>query len=225
MECVDLGKLLSSMAPDKGGQQLGLSGGGGPILGRGFEPKGTGVVYGRVYTRWLPYLRAASACTGILVLRDPRDAAISLFYSWAYSHVALPREDGEGRLQRQNALQQEGLLGWLERKGLGIVKNEFDKGRALCHSNLNILKTHYEDMVLDWGGFFRGITDHLAIGESIDFAKYDLQREFTVDREDILSHKRRVKPENWREVFTPQLVEAAKRVYGEALEQEGYLWC
>ncbi len=209
MECVDLGDRLYHLRP-------------GPDYV--FQPEPCGYLYSRVHTLYLPNLDARDVKKGICVLRDPRDVAISLYYSLAYSHVRMPDKTLLEHQERQTRLRQQGLRPWLKERGLRISRREFDLGRQLCLEKPEILKTTYEKMVMSWWDFFEEVSDHLRIRPYLSYDRYDHEAEFRVERENVLRHKRRVRPGNWREVFDRGLVEEAKRLYGDTLEAEGYAW-
>ena len=82
----------------------------------------------------------------------------------------------------------------------------------------------YEEMVTKWSSFFGKIVEHLGLDGAIPIDNYRLQGEFKVEPEDIYKHKRRVRPGNWKEVFTPELIEIAQGLLGSSLAEEGYTW-
>src|SRR3990172_9268630 len=80
--CADLGTYLFKYPPSKASPYLA-------------SPRGR--FYSKIYVPLFPFIRVPRGCRAACVIRDPRDVAVSTYYSLAYSHPLLPGESLENR--------------------------------------------------------------------------------------------------------------------------------
>lgn len=164
----------------------------------------------------------ASEASLVFVQRDPRDVAVSLFYSKAFSHTpdVLNRDRFmEDRERLQTMSPREGVA---KLTGQAAIA-EFSKLHELCRS-VNGLMTRYEDLVTNPIGWFE------KVGTACEWPRSlitDLQLEFIdsfkpPDVADPLQHKRRITPGNWREVFDEELEREFEKKIGDQLSANGY---
>ena len=158
----------------------------------------------------------------IFVQRDPRDAAVSLFYSKAYSHTTkvLNKERFvEERERLQNMTPTDGVRELTYRPAIA----EFSKLHQL-HEEHGGLMTKYEDLVTAPRQWFQNVG--VFVGWSQDFIK-EISAQFIdsfapPDVADPLQHKRRITPGNWREVFDDELIADFDHKIGDRLRANGY---
>lgn len=95
----------------------------------------------------------------ILMVRDPRDALVSEYFSNAYSH-SLPESGAEGSIlaqQRAEALQANVAEYVLKRaKHLDVTVEKY--ARLLDDPEIKVV--HYEDVILSKGPWIRAIAEH-----------------------------------------------------------------
>src|SRR3990172_9054344 len=60
--------------------------------GTRYEGEAEGHVYSRIYTQYAEFIDLERIDRGICVLRDPRDVAVSMYYSHGFSHSLTPGE-------------------------------------------------------------------------------------------------------------------------------------
>lgn len=158
----------------------------------------------------------------VFVQRDPRDAAVSLFYSKAYSHTTkvLNQERFiEERERLQNMTPTDGVRELTYRPAIA----EFSKLHQL-HEEHGGLMTKYEDLVTAPRQWFQNVG--VFVGWSQDFIK-EISAQFIdsfapPDVTDPLQHKRRITPGNWREVFDDELIADFDHKIGDRLRENGY---
>jgi hypothetical protein len=135
----------------------------------------------------------------VLVLRDPRDVIVSGFYS-LYSH-AFPagekRKFRKARIERRKDWLNLGIDRYVSRK-LESRPNYLDRYHDYCKYLLgkpNVLFLKYEDMVLHFESWLARLLDFLELKISPEL-KEEIMRisDFTVEEENIYSHKRQVSP-------------------------------
>ena len=164
----------------------------------------------------------AKGAAMVFVQRDPRDAAVSFFYSKAYSHTTnvLNKErfvEEREKLQAMSPTEGVRELTWKP------AIAEFSQLQKL-HEELGGLMTKYEDLVIapdDWFqsvGEFVGWDDAFIEQISERFAKSFAPPDVT----DPLQHKRRITPGNWRDVFDDELIAFFDHKIGDRLRANGY---
>jgi hypothetical protein len=193
----------------------------------------TGVVASRVY----PYLYDTAIedpppPTGrfsdkklIMLRRDPRDVAVSLYYSIRFSHTSKTR-DPEGFLNKKSALEQldvvEGVLQHTSKTAI----SQFLATRRFLDKHPHTCLTTYEALTTDFPAWRARVIEHMGWSEE-DSAKVfaGLVESLAPPKKiDPYKHKRRVTPGNWREVFDERLRELFERRIGRELTAAGYTW-
>ena len=164
----------------------------------------------------------ASEAALVFVQRDPRDAAVSLFYSKAYSHtIKVLNQDKfvEERERLQNMTPTEGVRELTYRPAIA----EFSKLHQL-HEEHGGLMTRYEDLVTAPHEWFRSVGDFVGWDDAFIETLIDrFAASFAPpDIADPLKHKRRITPGNWREVFDDELIADFDAKVGDRLRANGY---
>lgn len=166
----------------------------------------------------------------VLHLRDPRDVLTSMFYSYAYSHKVR-----EGRFeateQQRRQWRQAGIDDFVLRSALPL-RATYDKlcSQLLGRTNVNVV--HYETMVLDyslWLADFLSAFDELSIParkkrhyfltqsarrKKIQVELYRRHKDsFSIETEDVYSHKRRVTPGDHKEKLATSTVNQLDQIF------------
>ncbi len=188
-----------------------------------------GAVFVRVYpndvARLVEQTPGATPLEGlklVLMHRDPRDAAVSMYYSTLYSH-SLQVRSPEAFLRRRESLNAmsvaEGIATFLK-----PVTAEFRRVLALAEDHPDSMVTSYEQLVMDYPAW---------LGEVCRFAGWseDLERRLLAKTrdsfappavEDPSNHKRRITPGNWRELFDDELTQRFEDACGDEMRAAGY---
>jgi hypothetical protein len=160
----------------------------------------------------------------ILLRRDPRDVAVSLYYSWAYSHRPPIGDTDHFESRRQELLAMDITAGIGE--ALPVATRQFLATIEFLQRQPATLLTTYETLVGDFPEWMRQVAAHLAWTEG-ETALVNRGLEASVqapEAEDPREHKRRVTPGNWREVFDDELRERFEERIGPELAAAGYTW-
>lgn len=192
-----------------------------------------GMLVTRTYPQFAHHLRedpapiAAPFATKPMVLlrRDPRDAAVSFYYSVANSHPAPERHEQPFNALR-DAMQQASVAEGILEHAAGPVMHEFRAMFRVVDQYPHALVTTYEELVAEPGSWLR------RVGQYIGWPGWvvsDLERDLAPRLQppsvvDETQHIRRVTPGNWREVFTPQLRDHFEEHVGDLMERAGYTW-
>ncbi len=161
-----------------------------------------------------------------VVIRDPRDALISAYFSQAYSHPTHWSEDIRINRARLAAMDREqGLMYLLERflpACADIQWSWLDAGVPLLRYE-DLLEADVDRLVplfSDYAGLPLPTDKIAAIVESCRFEALTGGR--ARGEEDTGAHERRGEAGDWRRHFTPKLTAACKMLYGNLLIAAGY---
>jgi lipopolysaccharide transport system ATP-binding protein len=190
-------------------------------------PIAAGKVYPTVYAT-KPELDSAAFrgnARNLVVLRDPRDALISYYFSVKFSHaVALDRMAHDRELIRRLDVE-DGLL---------IAVEYWMQGMADIHSTWLASGepiVRYEDLVRDdFGTLKAALLDHFnlpiteeSLRAAIEACRFErLSGGRRQGQEDSGSHYRKGVAGDWQNHFTPRITAAFKRKFGDLLVAGGY---
>ena len=168
----------------------------------------------------------------ILHLRDPRDVLTSLFYSCSYSHCVRP-----GRFEVTPQQREKWQRAGIDKFVLDTAVPLSSTYKKLCSTLMhrpNVTVIHYEQMVLNYrvwlASFLKAFRTikvpsrkrrHVVLPQFARRMKIlsELYRRnkdsFSVDKEDIYSHKRKVTPGDHREKLKDATVAELDDVFAD----------
>lgn len=169
----------------------------------------------------------------IIQIRDPRDIIVSEYYSFAFSHSDNSWSE-EKKKARETILQisiDDYVLSMLDEKNSAYRLAGYSLQERLLvflpELAEDALIVKYEEMVLNYSHWLKSIIDAFEFGSSSNishqyyFLKY--KDEFKIPKEEnIYSHKRAVKPGNYRDKLKPQTINQLNEVFAGFLNQYGY---
>ena len=164
----------------------------------------------------------------LMLRRDPRDVAVSFYYSFAYSH-APPPGDGSDRREfesRRQALRNMDVATGIVEYTASTAIEQFLATAGFLERHPDACLTTYERLTSDFPGWLGQVRDYLGWSET-QATEVGRGLQGTIeppDVEDPFQHKRRVRPGNWREIFTPQLQAMFRERLGHHLVDAGYDW-
>lgn len=160
----------------------------------------------------------------VALQRDPRDAAISRYFSSAFSH-SPPKNNPESFLARREELVEMGPHAGILRVALATMK-EFEHFHRIIDQRTDALLTSYETMVTDYRGWLSDVGGHIgwttAEQEAV-FARSKSSLEFPVIGNPNV-HVRRITPGNWLRYDRPNLREKFDELGGGLMTKSGYSW-
>ncbi len=183
----------------------------------------TGYVYGpfRHPNQGIPDLLEFKT---ILMLRDPRDVLVSLFYSVAYSHTlpaGNPEQASELLMRRKNALELEIDAFVLDQ--LPIYKERYEMYLRDLHGRPRTLLLTYEEMMADREAWFERLISFAGFtpsSETLEFARAASEGE--TGGEDAHRHRRQGLPGDHRRKLRAETIETLNRELGEILKVLNY---
>lgn len=158
------------------------------------------------------------------LIRDPRDALVSGYWSWRTSHGNNTEKILETREKLNQLPLEEGLIIMLDHLIMLDGLRDWPIGTIPA-----ILDVRYEDMLADTPGVFANIFRHLQI----DITEQDIDRLVTntsfesltgrkPGQEDTSNHFRKGIAGDWKNAFTPRVAQAFRDRFQNDLVRLGY---
>ena len=179
-----------------------------------------GVVYTGFRSYPLNFKLDLTNTKNLILVRDPRDMLVSLYYSISKSHVSLNDKDGSWDRERAEVQSKELNDFVLERS---FSYAEYFKWYAHAFQNVNVKAVRYEDVIykkLEWMKelvVWLGLPLDLAILEKV-VSKHDV----VPTSEDEGSHIRQVHPGNYKKKLERDTIMKLNRRLIKFLETYGY---
>ena len=154
----------------------------------------------------------------VLLLRDPRDCLVSHYHSVRDSHTL----NNHGNLRARREALTTDIDQWVLAHA-----EEYRRDFLDFHCNLvgkpGVLFLPYEEMVTAFPEFIRKVIEHTGLDRDQSTADRIVQEaDFEVSSENVLSHKRSVKPGNHRKKLNPETVKRLNEALVEVLEAFHY---
>ena len=166
----------------------------------------------------------------MVMRRDPRDALVSLYYSLAISHDLNATERGkEAMNSARTTLASQGVRDGLKTmltKSMNGTITEFLHCTDLIASGDNVIDLPYEMLINDRYQWLHRFVKGAGLSDIVnDRWIEEMANHLTPpEKEDPTSHKRRMRPGNWVDVFDDELKDMVTSSLGGRLEQFGYAW-
>jgi hypothetical protein len=159
----------------------------------------------------------------VMVRRDPRDVAVSLYYSAAHSHP-VPPGDPAPFLARRRRLLELGVSEGIRAETAAPALAEFRQAMDFLDRFPQTLDAPYEQLVIEPDRWLSRVADHLGWATAVVPVLGDALRPCLQPppRERPDQHKRRITPGNWREVFDDRLCALFQHEAGSLIARAGY---
>lgn len=158
----------------------------------------------------------------LFLVRDPRDALVSLYHSHAKSH-AIPKD---GPLQspqeelREN-LNDEDIDSYVRAQAPHFLRHYCRTMQVLAMPDVTVLR--YEDIIYDKLVLVRAIADIMGAEATPEqFAEIATRHDVTPDRENPSAHTRLVHPGNYRDQLTPDTIQELNTTLAHVMDRFGY---
>ncbi|NER50175.1 MAG: sulfotransferase domain-containing protein [Symploca sp. SIO1A3] len=157
----------------------------------------------------------------VLMLRDPRDVLTSMYFSFGYSHMVPEAQKNVVLTAREKILQQT-IDEFVLIETPKLLKKYNDYCQELIPKS-NVLLVKYEDMVTDFNSWLDTLVNFLKFDVNPKIVTQIInQANFTVEKEDIYSHKRQVLPGDHKRKLISTTIEKLNSEFGEVLDFLGY---
>ena len=159
----------------------------------------------------------------VLLIRDPRDALVSQYFSFGGKHIShkLPDKNADVFLSHANSTAGLDIDDYV----LQLAKNHLNK-LINYKDNLdfnNVLLRKYEEIYFDKKGFLSDIFDHYGISVDSDIISYVAERnDVRPAKENINNHIRKGKPGDHKEKLKPDTIGKLNDIFNEVCAWYGY---
>ncbi len=159
----------------------------------------------------------------ILLVRDPRDAIVSAYFSFSKSHL-LP-ESGEIRdnmLKTRRNLQNMELENYAVGQAVN-VKEAFDRYHQYVPHNSQLKIYRYEDIIFNKAEWITDMLDFLGLTlKKAQINRIAEKHDIVPQWEEPSKHIRRVKPGDHKEKLSPACIEKLNEILSEVLARHNY---
>ena len=197
----------------------------GPSVETLFSERGFGYLGFRHFLMFDPVFDF-SAVNKVLLVRDPRDMMVSLYFSMKHSHAIPKRGAGSKRMQDRRVLTREldinEYITAHAELDAQIFKRNVERYRRFVFDD-RLRLYHYEQVIFDKAAWVRDLTGYLSIPASdklID--RVVRQNDIFPEREDPSAHIRQVRPGNYRRHLNEDSIALLNEWYADELEYFGY---
>jgi hypothetical protein len=169
-------------------------------------------------------LRAYRASRKILLVRDPRDIAVSLYYSVRYSHTAADSGRAAERLNGlRTASSNLSLEAFLQERWADAIFDNMRQFAAHARRYSNFRVFRYEDIIFNKESFVTALASELQIEVSrktiIEIAN---RHDVRPVKERPTEHIRQVTPGNYKAHLNAVACARLEFVFGDVFEAFGY---
>lgn len=160
-----------------------------------------------------------------MLRRDPRDVAVSLYYSIRYSHTGRTRFPDKFARKRAT-LEHLDVADGVAAETAGTAIRQFRTTTDFLRRYPEACLTTYETLTTDFPAWMERVRTYMGwTHDETALVNRGLEEAVappsTVDPRE---HKRRVTPGNWREVFDDRLQALFEEAIGRELADAGYSW-
>jgi hypothetical protein len=190
------------------------------------DPIVSGGIYTPVYTTAEAFHQIVPAHTEdktFVLIRDPRDTAVSWYFSLLYSHPTNYETVSTTRETLQHLNKPEGMTLVFREYVRDVVAIQ----RSWLQSGAKIFR--YEDLLADQEGVFGEIFEHCGIDISPErlhsiVGRFSFRRRtwWRFRKECVKSHLRKGVAGDWKNHFDARLKDCFKTLYGDELICAGY---
>ncbi len=157
--------------------------------------------------------------TVVLLVRDPRDMLVSLYFSIAKSHV-IPKGNSALKAQREQAVQQS--IDEFVLKRAGGYLQQFRRYETEL-DQLNVRVYRYEDVIYNKDSWLRDLVQVIGLPEKPDLIESIAARfDVVPEQEQEAQHIRQVHPGNHRRKLKPETISEINQTLEPFLSAHGY---
>ncbi len=162
-----------------------------------------------------------------VVIRDLRDALVSLYFSLKFSHEIVSENVAAGRDSLSQVSEEDGLL--------FLIEKRLQASASIQHSWLPVWQSgearlfRYEDMLVDPPAEFAKIVEYCQIEVNprrlqriVEHSLFAKRSGRKTGEEDVSSHYRKGVAGDWKNHFTDRVRSAFKQKFGQILIETGY---
>lgn len=156
----------------------------------------------------------------LLLVRDPRDIAISSYYSFGFSHnLSSVEELRLKQLEQRRQIRAMSLDEYVIAEMPWIIRG-FETAENLLDHCPRATLLRYEDMIHNWERFAEELTAYIQFDEGVLNAIY--RRSRPREEEDITAHRRSGQTDAFRAKLKPETIRDVNETLTPVFERFGY---
>jgi hypothetical protein len=159
----------------------------------------------------------------VVLVRDPRDALTSFYFSMAYSHVPPGTADSPDLLRAFEARRDRALAGTIDDF---VLREALGHARAMRRILVNTPRPRlyrYEEIIFDKQAWVSDMVEYLALSTPPRLISAVVARNDVLPAEDApLEHIRHVTPGDHREKLRPETIAALDARFAGLMKKMGY---
>jgi hypothetical protein len=162
-----------------------------------------------------------------VLVRDPRDILVSMYYSFGFSHAGSPNEAiWAYQDKRSNTISQMSIDDY-SIYAAPILNEKFERLHTLCNGNYNdnrpedVMLFKYEDMIYDYDNFYERLNGFLELEDYARNRIYEATR--PLEKEQPKMHKRLGRPGDYKQKLGKKTIQELNVILEPALHRFGYL--
>tara|TARA_Y100001978_G_C23651107_1_gene413450 strand:+ start:148 stop:1014 length:867 start_codon:yes stop_codon:yes gene_type:complete len=162
----------------------------------------------------------------ILFLRDPRDVAVSAFYSFGKTHP-LPKSSKirKSFLERREKINHLGINQFSLEFLRESVMPVYEEYARIKKENQNLIYIKYEDFALDVKGTIQKVISFLKLRvNNSDIDKLVKKASPITEKININAHKRSGKPNQYLEILDKELIDLINKEYKNILSELNFIY-
>ncbi len=176
----------------------------------------------RTFPRWLRHSEGFNSGSKFLLIRDPRDMLVSMYFRWALDGPTPLLSGGNARETIAQTHHNSRLEEYVIRQA-ACVSAEIDNFIWMMDHQDSLQVMRYEDIVFDKDSLLTALCDLLGVSISPRRRRHLIDRyDVRPDREDAQTHIRKVTPGDHREKLSPQTIDELNRILARPLRLFGY---
>ena len=160
----------------------------------------------------------------ILMIRDPRDVAVSMYFSIVYSHRVPKKGDISQWMDqsRKNSIKAD-IDKWVRQVMGGPLRARWTDFINLYQSSDDCLLIRYEDIIFDKLKMVNLLCDYLGITLDVGLKSAIAEKHHILpSKERISNHIRKATPGDHKEKLSAETIEFINEAYSDAMQEFNY---
>lgn len=161
----------------------------------------------------------------ILMVRDPRDILVSMYFSMKGSHAVPKSGNSREKLLKIRENAESVSIEEFVRSGCERLRKKFHRYQEALvrNENLDVRVFRYEDVIFEKPSWVREIAEFFELEASEEKMNAIAERhDVRPEKEDPSAHIRRVAPGDYLEKLSPETIEFLNAELGETVRAFGY---
>jgi hypothetical protein len=159
-----------------------------------------------------------------LLVRDPRDILVSLYFSMAGSHPVYGDRSVKDQLMTLRSFTTGSVGEFVRCEVADRMKRRYEQYRLLCEQDDNVVVFRYEDVIFNKLGWVAEIARHMSISlPSKALRKIARRNDLLPLKEDPSRNVRQVSPGNWRTHLDEETTAHVEQLFAAEMAYFGYV--